>query len=116
MRNGIPFPKESISKLYSSHFFEHLTYQEGQIFFDECLRVLIPGGVFSICVPNARLYIDSYLNSDNPELDRNHFFGYKPAYNNTTRIDYINYVAYMDGQHKYMFDQENLLHILQGRE
>ena len=40
------------------------------------------------------------------------YFGWEPAYNNTTSIDAINYVAYMDGEHKYMFDQENLLHLL----
>lgn len=45
-------------------------------------------------------------------LDENEFFGYKPAYNNTTRIDYVNYTTYMDGHHKYMFDEENLLYIL----
>jgi hypothetical protein len=39
-------------------------------------------------------------------------FGWKPAYNNTTRIDYVNYTAYMGGEHKYMFDEENLIHIL----
>ena len=27
-------------------------------------------------------------------------------------MDWVNYVAYMGGEHKYMFDQENLLHIL----
>ena len=40
------------------------------------------------------------------------FYGWEPAFNNTTAIDAINYVAYMGGEHKYMFDQENLLHIL----
>ena len=43
------------------------------------------------------------------------YYGWKPAYNNTTRIDALNYVAYMDGEHKYMFDQENLLHILKAK-
>lgn len=113
LRNGIPFPDESVSKIYSSHFFEHLSYQEGQKFLDECLRVLSPGGIFSICVPNARLYIEAYLM--NSELDTNLFCGYKPAYNNTTRIDYVNYIAYMDGHHKYMLDEENLIHILKSK-
>ena len=45
-------------------------------------------------------------------LDPNTFLGYKQASNNTTSIDYVNYIAYMDGHHKYMFDQENLLFIL----
>lgn len=113
LRKGLPFPDGSISKLYSSHFFEHLSFKEGQKFLNECLRVLVPGGNFSICVPNARIYIEAYLKSDH--LDRNYFFGYKPAYNNTTKIDYVNYVAYMDGHHNYMFDQENLIYILKTK-
>ena len=40
---------------------------------------------------------------------------YYNAFNNTTKIDYINYMAYMDGVHKYMFDEENLLHILKTK-
>lgn len=113
LRKGIPFPDGSISKIYSSHFFEHLTFKEGQIFFDECLRVMVPGGNFSICVPNAKIYIEAYLS--NSDLNTNLFFGYKPAYNNTTKIDYVNYHAYLDGQHKYMFDKENLIHILESK-
>jgi predicted SAM-dependent methyltransferase len=109
LRKGIPFPKDSISKIYSSHFLEHLSFKEGQKFLDECLRVLVPGGIFSICVPNARIYIEAYINYD---LDQNQFFEYKPAYNNTTKIDYVNYMAYMDGHHKYMFDEDNLIYIL----
>ena len=112
LRRGIPFPNESVSRIYSSHFFEHLTFKEGQIFLDEGLRVLLPGGTFSVCVPNARIYIEAYLNS---ELDTNKFFGYKPAYNNTTKIDYVNFTAYMGGHHKYMFDEENLIHILKAK-
>lgn len=112
LRMGIPFPNESVSRIYSSHFLEHLTYKEGQKFLDECLRVLRPGGTFSICVPNARIYIDAYLNS---KLDEKTFFRYKPAYNNTTKIDYVNYTAYMDGHHKYMFDEDNLIYILEAK-
>lgn len=112
LRKGITFPNESVSKIYSSHFFEHLTFKEGQIFLDECLRVLISGGIFSICVPNARIYIEAYLNS---ELAADKFFSYKPAYNNTTKIDYVNYIAYMDGHHNYMFDEENLIYILKAK-
>ena len=110
LRKGIPFPDESVSKIYSSHFFEHLTFKEGQIFLDECLRVLIPGGTFSVCVPNARIHIEAYLNSG---LDTDLLF--KPAFNNTTKIDYVNYTAYMDGVHKYMFDEENLVYILKAK-
>ena len=113
LRNGIPFPDESVSQLYSSHFFEHLSFKQGQRFLDECLRVLRPGGKFSICVPNARIYIEAYLR--NVDLDTNTFFDCTPAYNHTTRIDYVNYIAYMDGNHNYMFDEENLIYILKSK-
>lgn len=113
LRKGIPCPDKSIAKIYSSHFLEHLSFREGQIFLDECLRTLVPNGIFSICVPNARLYIEAYMNS--ATLNKDKFFAYKPAYNNTTKIDYVNFTAYMDGHHKYMFDEENLIYILQSK-
>jgi predicted SAM-dependent methyltransferase len=113
LRKGLPFPNNRIAKIYSSHFFEHLSFQETQGFLDECRRVLTPGGTFSICVPNARLYLEAYLNSELLDADR--FYGYRPAYNQTTRIDSVNYIAYMDGHHKYMFDEENLVRILEAK-
>jgi predicted SAM-dependent methyltransferase len=111
LANGIPFPSNSVKDIYSSHLFEHLTFKQAQAFLHECLRVMVPGGKFSICVPNARLYLEAYLNGQ--LLDDQRFLNYKPAYNRTTGIDYVNYIAYMDGQHKYMFDRENLVYVLQ---
>jgi len=32
----------------------------------------------------------------------------------TTQIDCVNHTAYMAGEHKYMFDEENLLYILES--
>jgi len=113
LRKGIPFPNETVQKIYSSHFFEHLSFEEIQRFLDECRRALIPNGKFLICVPNARIYIDAY--SEGRSLDPATYFGYTPAYNHTTRIDYVNYTAYMKGAHKYMFDEENILFILRAK-
>jgi predicted SAM-dependent methyltransferase len=109
LRNGLPFPDEVIQAVYSSHFLEHLSFKECQELLKECLRVLVPGGSFSVCVPNARLFLEAYVRG---EVLQDPFLGYKPAHNRTTRIDYANYVAYMDGAHKYMFDEENLLFVL----
>lgn len=113
LRDGIPFPDNSISIVYSSHLFEHLTYKEARGLFKECLRVLKPNGEISICVPDAKPYVEAYIRKDS-----NFFISrqsvYKPAFNDSTHIDILNYVAYMDGEHKYLFDQENLLNILQA--
>lgn len=113
LRKGIPFPDASVREIYSSHFFEHLSFAESQRFLDECLRVLNSGGVFSICVPNARIYLEAYARPES--FDKERFLLYTPAYNGTAPIDYVNYVAYMDGHHKYMFDEENLSYILRKK-
>ena len=110
LRNGIPFPDATVAKIYSSHFFEHLTFKEAQILLKECRRVLRPGGEFLICVPDARWYIEAYLAP--AALGDDSVLSYPPAYNKTSRIDFVNYIAYLDGEHKYMFDKENVLSIL----
>ena len=109
LRHGIPFPDASVLEVYSSHLLEHLTHAQGQILLRECRRVLVPGGLLSVAVPNARLYLEAYLGLvPLPEG----LLGWAPAVNGTTAIDAANYVAYMDGEHRYMFDQENLLHVI----
>jgi len=107
---GLPFPTDSVHRIYASHVLEHFTLREIQKLLNECLRVLIPGGSFSVCVPNANFYISAY--SEDKTLDPGIFFFDKPAYNFNSKIDYVNYTAYMYGHHKYMFDEKNLLSIL----
>jgi len=109
LRLPLPLPNSSVAKIYSSHLFEHLPYEQGQALIRESLRVLQPGGTFSICVPDSRIYIEAYLGIREVPSE---FYAWTPAFNQTTAIDAVNYIAFMGGAHKYMFDQENLLHIL----
>ena len=108
---GLPFPSASVDRLYSSHLLEHLTFEEGNRLLLECRRVLRPGGELSVCVPNARIFVESYLGLVSLPRD---MFGGTDAYFETTAIDSLNYVAYMGEHHKYMFDQENLNHRLEA--
>jgi len=106
LRRGIPFPDGSIKRVYSSHLFEHMDYGSGQRLLGEVLRVLEPGGEVSVCVPNARLYIDAYLGVR--ELSADHDF-WEPALQGREGISLVNYVAYMGGEHKCLFDMDSLL-------
>jgi len=110
LRDGLPFADNSVARVYSSHLFEHLEFRDGQALMSECLRALRPGGSFSICVPNAAMYIRSYTDGSPLPDD---YFGWRAAFNTTTPIDAVNYIAYMDGHHKYMFDRENLVRRLE---
>jgi len=107
-----PFPDNSIDKIYSSHVLEHFLTSQLEFIMGECRRVLKPGGVLSASVPNAAIYIDAYYNPEafNPE----HFCRYKPGYRFYSKIDYLNYIAYMEGRHAHMFDKENLVGMLEA--
>ena len=106
LRRGIPFPDNTVDIVYSSHLFEHMDYGAGQRLMAEVLRVLKPGGAISICVPNARIYIDAYVNGT--PLPEDHDF-WEPALVSREGLDLVNYVAYMGGAHLCMFDEPSLL-------
>ena len=65
LRRGLPFPDGAVEAIFSEHFFEHLEVADGLRFLKECKRVLAPGGVLRIGVPDLERYIHSYLGADN---------------------------------------------------
>jgi predicted SAM-dependent methyltransferase len=64
LRRGLPFQSGSAAAIFAEHLFEHLTYEDGTILMRECARVLEPGGVLRIGVPDLDRYIASYLGQD----------------------------------------------------
>jgi predicted SAM-dependent methyltransferase len=106
----LPFPDNSVEKIYSSHVLEHFYFSDLVRLLSECRRVLKPAGVFSASVPNARIYIEAYARPES--FDPAIYCRHAPAYNYNSKIDYLNYMAYMDGHHRYMFDEENIIAIL----
>ena len=107
----IPMKDNSVREIYHSHLLEHLNFKQILYFLGECKRILVPGGVMKICIPNSREYINSYIGSRIFKKDNEM---YENAITNTgSYIDQVNYIAYMDGLHKYMFDEDNILNILE---
>lgn len=107
----IPFPDNSLDIIYSSHVLEHFSYPHPmRDLLEECRRILKPGGAFSIAVPNARIFLDAYSNPSAFKPDQ--YCTYDVGLTYRTRIDYVNFIAYMGGDHKHMFDEEGLLAVL----
>lgn len=113
LRGGIPFPDNSVDLVYSSHLLEHFGYNDLIKLLKEVYRVLKPGGEFKVVVPDASIFVRGYL--DPAHFDTEKYIGHgNPYFSFHGAIDYINYIAYMGGEHKFMFDAENLLNILQS--
>lgn len=64
LRNGLPFGEASVDRIFSEHFFEHLTRHDAFRLLRECHRVLTPGGVIRVSVPDLRTLIAKYLEDE----------------------------------------------------
>lgn len=59
----LPFANGVVEVVYSSHMLEHLDRQEVSLFLAEALRVLRPGGIIRLALPDIRRQVESYLRS-----------------------------------------------------
>lgn len=111
LNDPLPFPDNSVDRIYSSHVLEHFTYPHELLrVLHECLRVLKPGGVISAAVPNARIFLEAYGGA---KFDREKFCTEDVGLKYTSRIDVVNFIAFLGGHHKFMFDEENLPRVLE---
>lgn len=63
LREPLPFADASFSAVYHSHVLEHLPRRDAPRFLAECFRLVKPGGILRVVVPDletiARLYLEN---------------------------------------------------------
>jgi predicted SAM-dependent methyltransferase len=57
----LPFPADDIEEVYAGHFLEHLDQDDGRVFVAECYRVLKPGGLCTLVVPDIEAVMRRWL-------------------------------------------------------
>jgi predicted SAM-dependent methyltransferase len=60
LANALPFESNSVAAIFHEHLLEHLPLTAGDHFLRECHRVLRPGGILRVGVPDAGKLIRSY--------------------------------------------------------
>ena len=60
-RSGLPFDDRGVDACYASHVLEHLSKVEASRLLEECLRILRPGGVVRLVVPDLEGIARHYL-------------------------------------------------------
>jgi predicted SAM-dependent methyltransferase len=125
LRRPLPFADNSVRGIYAEHFFEHLDYPNvveslgwdldtpatpspALQFLRECRRVLAPGGVLDVVVPDAEGMIAEYVSRREPVHD---WWG--PAWCDTW-MHRLNYLFRQGREHKYAYDEETLSRMLQS--
>jgi len=113
LRKKLPFSTGSCAIIYSHHFLEHLGYPEpANSFLKECYRILKPGGIFDVGVPDAEQGIRAYFEEDGAEFFRL-IGGQNHAEWCNTRMEHINYRFRQDGEHLFAYDFETLKYCLE---
>lgn len=57
----LPVPDNSADVVYASHLLEHLDRDEAQRFLSEAYRVLVPGGIVRLVVPDLEKLVEEYV-------------------------------------------------------
>jgi predicted SAM-dependent methyltransferase len=113
LRSGLPLEDGSCKFIYSSHFFEHLEYQDGLKLMRDCYRVLEPRGVFRIVLPDIVALFEAYRRRDESYFELlDNFLESRVEPETKTQIDYVNFGVYQAGEHKYIYDEEKLMKVL----
>lgn len=116
---GLPFADNSVHYIYVSHLLEHLYFpRDVRMFIDEARRVLAPGGVIRIVVPDIEKCIEAYTHNDREFFEsRRETWPWWPS--NPTRLeDFLAYAgagpepAFLFESHKYGYDFETLSRVL----
>ena len=97
LRNGLPFPAQSVNGIYASHVLEHFYFAEVRAILRECHRVLKPGGGLRVLVPSVELAVEAYLKGDK------NWFSDFPAKFDSLGGRFTNFL-FCDGQHRLAFD------------
>jgi SAM-dependent methyltransferase len=117
---GTPFGADSARYVFVSHLLEHLFYpRDVTAFLAELLRVLAPGGIVRLVVPDIGKCIEAYAGNDETFFrSRRETWSWWPE--NPTRLeDFLAYAgagpepAYLLESHKYGYDLDTLTKVLQ---
>ena len=112
LREPFPFGDQTASIIYSEHFLEHLEYPtEALNVLKESLRVLVPGGIFSVGVPDTERALKNYIERDPVLFQRLMKSGWYPSWCDSW-MHQVNCHFRQGKEHKYAYDYETLARIL----
>ena len=114
---GLPFADRSLLGVFSEHCLEHFHLPEGMRLLREIRRVLAPGGTLRLVVPDAELYLRTYVRQMDGESNLQNPFQYLDAATPPwTPLRTVDRVFYMDRKspfgHCTMFDFQLLATVL----
>lgn len=108
----LPFESNTVDAVYSSHMLEHLDRETGKNFLAEAKRVLKPGGVLRIAVPDLARYVAIYQNDGDADAFIRSLLMSQPIPSNWQQR--VRTVAIGFRDHRWMYDRDSLVRALEA--
>jgi predicted SAM-dependent methyltransferase len=103
LRCALPFSEGSVKRILAEHVIEHMDFKDDvPRIFREFHRVLQPGGVVRIIVPDAERFMSAYLNKGSEQWAALGFPTLPSDMN--TPIELVNHVFHQGGEHCFGWD------------
>ena len=108
---GLPVQDETVDVLYSSHMLEHLDRNEADKFLMEAYRILRPGGIIRISVPDIKKQVEQYnkLSDADAFIKRTHLCAPRPK----SLAQRLRLLLVGTRHHQWMYDGNSLSCLLQ---
>jgi predicted SAM-dependent methyltransferase len=119
LNRRLPFANGSVSCIYAGEVWEHFEYADAARLTRECFRVLAPGGVLRICVPDGPEFWRKYLRLYEEQLA-------KPREERSAKAlrDYVqmyfddivtrrSWLGSIGHKHKWQFDEVQLIELFE---
>jgi predicted SAM-dependent methyltransferase len=113
---GLPYKDQSVSKIYTSHFLEHIPKNRGLLFIKECYRVLKKNGIMRLVVPDLFIFAEKYVESTKMILNNSSLPDDRSYHDKFLDIIFGAYLVkkrYGAG-HCYMYDLPTLVSLLKS--
>lgn len=108
----IPLKNNSVECIYTSHMLEHLSRDEVVKFLKEALRVLEPGGVLRVSVPDLKIIVNDYIKNENADEFMEKLLVQAPPINNVISKFKLFISGYR--HHQWMYDGKSLTLLLKS--
>jgi predicted SAM-dependent methyltransferase len=107
VRRTLPLADGSVARILAEHVVEHLNFKlEIPKVLEEFLRVLEPGGMLRIIVPDGRRFVEAYLANDSAHWGP--LGVHALPLDMPTPMAMLNHVFHQGGEHHFAYDFETL--------
>ena len=104
---GLPFEDASFDGVFCEHVLEHFSLEDGVVLSREVRRVLKPGGVFRVVVPDSENVVRSYLDSPGALVSYRLGDG-----SSATPMEVVNLFFRQRYEHQFLYDWDTMRKML----